>query len=133
MREIITNVYIWVRTSQLLCSFLYSLLMSMNTGAHPATHSHQSHTWRGRWLLGQQVRLWGQHVTEASDKPRDCDVITQASFVVTLSLTYACTNNRTRSRFMAPTETRAHSCAHTQIHKHSAPRAYRKRPNDLGF
>lgn len=53
MREIFTNMYIWVLTSQLLCWFLYSLLMSMNTGTHPATHSHQSHTRRGLWLLGQ--------------------------------------------------------------------------------
>lgn len=64
MREIITNVNIWVLFFGL---FLHLLLMSMKT-----EHTQSStHTWRGLWLLGQQVRLLDQHVTEASDKPRD--------------------------------------------------------------
>lgn len=41
MTEIITNMCIWVLATQLLCTlFLDSLLVSMSTGTHPATHSH---------------------------------------------------------------------------------------------
>lgn len=46
-----------------------SLLMSMDTGTHPATHSYQSHTWKGLWLFGRQHL--DQHVTKVSDKPWD--------------------------------------------------------------
>lgn len=112
--------------------------MSMNTGTHPAAHSHQSHTWRDLWLLGQQVRLLRSARHQGKVTKRETETSTPRLTVIccdsSLNICMHIHSHSLSQMHGTHRHTHSHVCAHSDTTNivHSAF-AYRKRPNDLVF
>lgn len=131
MREIITNMCIWVLTWQLLCLLLYSLFMSMNTGAHPATHSHLERS----LVAGTTGKTAGSACHRGKWQARETETSTPRLNLLWLFLEHTHAHTITLDVTDARRPPKHAHCAHTQIHEHSATALLLtgERPNDLGF